>query len=152
MPHALLPHMSFESANKKTRPNLLPGQLVYARISLANKHMDPELECVSASTGRSDGLGPLGPGGGAAFNVSLGFARRLMMPDPKKGGVIVLEQLGQEGLAFETAVGRNGRVWVGSEQVRTVVLVGRALVETDERALGPTEQVLLVKRLLREMK
>ncbi|KAK1833101.1 hypothetical protein QBC39DRAFT_303382 [Podospora conica] len=146
-PPASLPHLAFESATKKTRPQLAPGALVYARVSLANRHMDPELECVSATTGKADGLGPLT--GGMAYDVSPGFARRLLS---SAGGVEVLELLGAEGLAFETAVGRNGRVWVGSESVRTVVVVGRALRETDEGRLGGEGQRRLVKRLVKEMR
>jgi exosome complex component RRP40 len=108
--------------------------------------MDAELECISASTGKAEGLGPLV--GGSVFSVSLGFARRLLMSSG--GGVEVLDLLGKEGLAFETAVGRNGRVWVSSEDVRTVVVVGRALTETDERSLEPEDQKKLVRRLLKE--
>ncbi|KAK4041755.1 hypothetical protein C8A01DRAFT_14554 [Parachaetomium inaequale] len=152
---ATLPHLAFESATKKTRPVLLPGQLVYARVTLANKHMDPELECVSATTGKAEGLGPI-TGPGCVFDVSLGFARRLLMARSREdGGVGVLEMLGGEeggGLAFETAVGRNGKVWVGSESARTVVLVGRALQETDRGGLGVEGQRRLVKRLVREMR
>ncbi|KAK4250975.1 hypothetical protein C7999DRAFT_11346 [Corynascus novoguineensis] len=152
---ATLPHLAFESATKKTRPILSPGQLVYARVALANRHMDPELECVSASTGKADGLGPI-TGPGCAFDVSLGFARRLLMARSREdGGVGVLEMLGGEeggGLAFETAVGRNGKVWVGSESARTVVLVGRALQETDRRGLGIEGQRRLVKKLVKEMR
>ncbi|KAL2144497.1 hypothetical protein VTI28DRAFT_9002 [Corynascus sepedonium] len=152
---ATLPHLAFESATKKTRPILNPGQLVYARVALANRHMDPELECVSASTGKADGLGPI-TGPGCAFDVSLGFARRLLMARSREdGGVGVLEMLGGEeggGLAFETAVGRNGKVWVGSESARTVVLVGRALQETDRRGLGIEGQRRLVKKLVKEMR
>lgn len=150
-PPASLPHLAFESATKKTRPQLAPGALVYARVSLANRHMDPELECVSPSTGKADGLGPLT--GGMVFDVSPGFARRLLLARSRdEGGVEVLELLGAEGMAFETAVGRNGRVWVGSESVRAVAVVGRALRETDEGRLGGEEQRRLVKRLVREMR
>ncbi|KAK4156978.1 hypothetical protein C8A00DRAFT_30072 [Chaetomidium leptoderma] len=138
---ATLPHLAFESATKKTRPVLQPGQLV-------------------ASTGKADGLGPIGvsPGspGGCVFDVSLGFARRLLMARSREeGGVGVLEMLGGEeggGLAFETAVGRNGRVWVGSESARTVVVVGRALQETDRGGLGMEGQRRLVKKLVRDMR
>ena len=153
-PHATLPVLAFESATKKTRPILAPGQLVYARVTMANRHMDPELECVSAATGRADGLGPLV--GGCAFTVSLGLARRLLMPAKQQGGggggVEVLDMLGAEGLAFETAVGRNGKVWVGGEDPRAIVLVGRALMETDDGNLGVEAQKKLVRRLLKEMK
>lgn len=150
-PNATLPHLAFESATKKTRPQLSSGELVYARVSLANRHMDPELECVNPSTGKADGLGPLKDG--MVFDVSLGFARRLLMAKSREEGKVeVLEALGEEGLAFETAVGRNGKVWVNSENTKTVVVVGRALRETDEKNLGVEAQRKLVKKLVREMR
>lgn len=137
-------------ATKKTRPQLSAGQLVYARVSLANKHMDPELECVNPATGKADGLGPLTSG--MLFTVSLGFSRRLLMPkSTTEGGVVVLEELGNLGLGFEIAVGRNGKVWVNSENLRTVLIVGRALQETDEKKLGAEAQHKLAKRLVREI-
>ena len=74
---ATLPQLAFEGASKKTRPVLHPGSLVYARVALANKHMDPEIECVHPSTGKADGLGELKDG--MIFNISLGMARKLMM-------------------------------------------------------------------------
>ncbi|RDA87370.1 hypothetical protein CP532_6982 [Ophiocordyceps camponoti-leonardi (nom. inval.)] len=143
---ALLPQLSFEGASRKTRPILAPGALVYARVSLAEKHMDAELECVSATTGKSDGLGPLF--GGMLFHISLGMARRLMMPKAATDGkLVVLEELAALGLQFETAVGRNGRLWVDSEDVKTVIVVGRAVKETDEKRLSVADQKKLVKRI-----
>lgn len=147
---ATLPQLSFEGATKKTRPVLAPGALVYARVTVANKHMDAELECVSSSTGKSEGLGPLT--GGMLFPVSLGLARRLMMPKAAEASrVVVLEALAAAGLQFETATGRNGRFWIDSASVKTVLAVGRAVQETDERMLGVEEQQKLVKRLLKEL-
>jgi exosome complex component RRP40 len=146
---ALLPQLSFEGATKKTRPILAPGALVYARVTLANKHMDVELECVSPTTGKSDGLGPLT--GGMLYTVSLGMARRLMMPrSVQDGKVVVLDELAAAGLQFETATGRNGKFWVNSESVKTVIAVGRAVVETDEKALDVDEQKKLVRKLIKE--
>ncbi|EJP68347.1 exosome complex exonuclease RRP40 [Beauveria bassiana ARSEF 2860] len=149
---ATLPQLSFESATKKTRPMLASGALVYARVTVADKHMDAELECVSSSTGKAEGLGPLT--GGMLFPVSLGFARRLMMPGAAGaagGKVVVLEALAAGGLQFETATGRNGRFWVDSASVRTVLAVGRAVQETDEKGLGVEEQQKLVRKLLKEL-
>lgn len=112
--------------------------------------MDAELECVSASTGKADGLGPLT--GGMLFPVSLGMARRLMLAKTARDGkVVVLEELAGAGLQFETATGRNGRVWVSSEQTTTVIAVGRAVQETDRGNLGMEEQKKLVRRLIKEM-
>ncbi|KAI0894083.1 hypothetical protein F4806DRAFT_473838 [Annulohypoxylon nitens] len=148
--NAILPQLAFEMATKKTRPNLNPGALVYARVSLANRHMDPELECVSPSTGKADGLGPLN--GGMLFDISLGMARRLLMrKSVEEGKVIVLEELGAAGLAFETAVGRNGKIWVNSEKVKTVLAVGRAVKETDEKNLTIEQQKKLIRKLVKEM-
>ncbi|KAI6357102.1 hypothetical protein MCOR25_007745 [Pyricularia grisea] len=165
--NALLPVLAFEGATRKTRPVLPAGSLVYARVASASRHMDAELECVSQTTGKADGLGPLNPpaaaapGAGAAaaasstgtvFNVSLGMARRLLMPQAERdAGLVVLDALAAEGLAFETAVGRNGKVWVASESVPTLVLVGRALAEVDEKGLSMDAQRKLVKKLVREM-
>lgn len=108
--------------------------------------MDPELECVHPGTGRSDGLGELK--GGMVFDVSLGMARRLMMPDPgRQGGVMLLEECAEK-IPFEIAVGRNGRIWVDAGDVGRTLMVGRAIVETDRERLGVEEQRKTVRRLL----
>ncbi|ODA78681.1 hypothetical protein RJ55_06063 [Drechmeria coniospora] len=146
----LLPQLSFEGASRKTRPVLAPGALVYARVSLANKHMDAEIECVSAATGKSDGLGPLS--GGMLFHISLDMSRRLMMPKPAEAGkVVVLDELAGLGLHFDTATGRNGRFWVDSDNVKTVMAVGKAIQETDKKRLAVEEQKKLVRRLIKEL-
>lgn len=144
---AMLPQLSFEGASKKTRPQLAAGALVYARVTLANKHMDPELECVYQSTGKSDGLGPLV--GGMLFDISLGMSRRLLMP--KTTDLVVLEELGATGAAFETAVGRNGKIWVNSESTKVIIAVGRAIQETDQRGLATDQQKKLVRSLIKDL-
>lgn len=112
--------------------------------------MDPELECVSSSTGKSEGLGPLT--GGMLFDISLGMARRLMMPRPvEQGKVVVLEELGGLGVAFEIAVGRNGKLWVDSKSIKSTLAVGRAVQKTDEKGLGLEEQKKLAKKLVRDL-
>jgi exosome complex component RRP40 len=112
--------------------------------------MDPELECVSASTGKSEGLGPLN--GGMVFNISLGMARRLMMAKPaEQGSVIVLDELGAQGVAFEIAVGRNGKVWVDSKSVKATLAVGKAIQETDRKRLGVEEQKKFVRKLVKDL-
>ncbi|KAF8477027.1 hypothetical protein BDZ91DRAFT_778212 [Kalaharituber pfeilii] len=166
---AILPHLAFENATKKTRPQLNPGAVVYARISLASKHMDPELECVDATTGKAGEYGELK--GGMLFSVSLGMARRLL-GDGKKlralkirrgelksedgegkkrnemsTGREVLEELGQR-LAFEIAVGRNGKIWVDSEDVRTTLCIGRCIVESE--FLTGEQQRKLVRDKIKE--
>ncbi|KAK6856891.1 exosome complex component RRP40 [Apiospora arundinis] len=148
--NATLPQLAFEMASKKNRPQLHSGDLVYARVSLANRHMDPELECVSSSTGKAEGLGPLSEG--MLYSISLGMARRLLMrKSAEEGKVVVLDELGSAGLAFETAVGRNGKMWVNSKDMKTVLVVGRAVTETDEKSLTVDQQKKLVRKLVKEM-
>ncbi|KAI9885058.1 MAG: Hsp70 protein that interacts with Zuo1p [Watsoniomyces obsoletus] len=145
-PLAQLPQLAFENASKKSRPMLSVGSLVYARIALANKHMDPELECVNATTGRADGLGELK--GGTVFDLSLGMARRLMMPDPvKQGGIVVLEEFAEK-IAYEIAVGRNGKIWVDARDVKKTLAIGKAILETDREKLSIDEQKNTVRRWL----
>lgn len=146
---AQLPQLAFEGATKKTRPQLNSGSLVYARISSASKHLDPEIVCYNPSTGKSEGLGELK--GGMVFDVSLGMARRLLLAKQKEeGGIIVLEEIAGK-VAFEVAVGRNGKVWVKSGGIKETLLVGKAMQETDAQVLELEEQVKLAKKLLRQL-
>ena len=86
---------------------------------------------------------------------------------------VELGELGAAGLAFETAVGRNGKIWVNSNSdgddkdrgkgkgpstggdartaTKTILLVGRALRETDERNLTVDQQKKLVRKLVKDM-
>jgi len=146
----MLPQLAFEGASKKTRPVLQQGSLVYARVALANKHMDPEIECVHPATGKGEGLGELK--GGMVFDISLGMARRLLMPKTREdGGVSVLEDIAEKGLRFEIAIGRNGRFWVHSETVKNTLLVGKAITETDSKSLTLEEQSKLVRKFMKEV-
>ncbi|KAJ3526330.1 hypothetical protein NMY22_g10206 [Coprinellus aureogranulatus] len=56
---ASLDALAFEGATKRNKPNLKVGSLVYARVSLAHKDMEPELECFDAQTRKSEGYGEL---------------------------------------------------------------------------------------------
>ncbi|KAF1344911.1 hypothetical protein BDV97DRAFT_373265 [Delphinella strobiligena] len=143
-PTVLLGQLSFEGATKKTRPQLLSGNLVYARVSKADKWSDVEIECVNPSTGKSDGMGPLK--GGMLFEVSIAFSRRLMM-SAGKGGLVLLEEIGEK-IRFEVAVGRNGRVWVDAGSIGEVVKIGTILRQTDEQGLDVNAQKKLVKKSL----
>ncbi|KAI0998684.1 hypothetical protein K3495_g9512 [Podosphaera aphanis] len=148
--YASLPQLSFEGASRKTRPQLAPGALVYARVTLANKHMEPELECVSGSTGKSEGLGPLV--GGMLFSISLAMARRLMLSNPaEKGNLVVLDEFEAANVAFEIAVGRNGRLWVNSKNVKITLGVGKAIQEVDVKSLSIIDQKKLVKKISKDL-
>ena len=152
-PLATLPHLAFENATKKTRPQLASGAIVYARVasSLAhNKFQEPELTCIHPQTGKADGMGEIK--GGMVFAISRGMAARLLAKKQREeGGVVVLELLGGKW-PFEVAVGRNGFLWVDAAgDVRRTLVVGRAITETDIGKLGVKEQEKVVKRLCREL-
>lgn len=143
----MLPHLAFEGVSKKTRPQFSRGALVYARVSSVDRFLETELTCVDPASGKSDGLGELKDG--MAFDVSLGFARRLLVSKQReKGGICVLEDLAEK-VAFEIAVGRNGKVWVDSASVKDTLLVGQVLQETDWRCLSLDEQKKLVRKVLK---
>lgn len=144
--HALLGHLAFEGATKKTRPQLQSGALIYARVLKADKNSETELVCYNPSTAKSEGMGELK--GGMVFDVSLGMARRLLMRR-SEGGVACLEVFAGR-LAFEIAVGRNGKVWVRCDDggVKGTSAVGRVLQESDEKALTEEEQKKLARKLL----
>ena len=117
---------------------------------MANKHMEPELECVSSATGKSHGLGPLN--GGMIFTISLGMARRLMLPKPaEQGRMVILDELGRAGVSFEIAVGRNGKLWVDSTSVKTTLAIGKAIKDTESTNLNPEEQKKLAKKLVKDL-
>lgn len=143
--HALLPHLAFEGATKKTRPQLPSGALVYARMVKADHTSETEIMCYNPSTGKSEGMGELK--GGMLFDVSLSMARRLLMK-AGDGIVVCLEELAEK-IAFEVAVGRNGKVWVKGAGVRETLLVGRILQESDKKILDAEEQRKLVRKSLR---
>ncbi|EKM79314.1 hypothetical protein AGABI1DRAFT_74231 [Agaricus bisporus var. burnettii JB137-S8] len=120
---ATLDGLAFESATKRNKPNLKVGCLVYARVSLAHKDMDPELECFDAQTHKSEGFGELK--GGFVVKCSLKMCRDLL--DPKH---FLLPLLGSR-FPFETAVGMNGRVWINAKQPGQVIAIARCIEAAD---------------------
>ena len=68
-----------------------------------------------------------------------------------QGSIIVLDELGAYGVAFEIAVGRNGKVWVDSKSVKTTLLVGKAIQETDRKRLGIDDQRRMVRKLMKDL-
>lgn len=167
--HALLGQLAFEGATKKTRPMLKQGDLVYARVLSVGLGAGAEVEltCVNPATGKAEpgGLGPLQ--GGMVFDVSTGFAARLIRASSSSAdqgeeidGLVILSELGKklESLGgFEIAVGRNGKVWVdcsnaGESAVRATVAIGQCLSAVDEGNLNPADQKKVVSKRLRAMK
>jgi exosome complex component RRP40 len=138
------------------------GTLVYARVSLANRDMEPEIECFDPSTGKSDGFGELK--GGLMMTCSLQLCRqyvhftltlnradtptRLLAKSP-------LLPLLATHVPFETAIGLNGRIYLKASSttetialVRLVEMVDRGEVGLGENGEGKAEVERVLKELL----
>jgi exosome complex component RRP40 len=129
---AQLPMLSFEGATRRNRPNLVTGDLVYARVITANRDMDPVLSCIDAQ-GKSSGFGALK--GGFVLECGLNHARALLARPPAP----VLSALGAK-LQFELAVGMNGRVWLDSSSCATTVKVANVLQQAQGVAAADVQQ------------
>lgn len=135
---ASLPSLSFEGATKKNKPNLQIGDIVYARLCVANKDMEPELDCTDGS-GNSTGLGQLS--GGFMINCSLGLSRKLLSKE-----FVVLKCLGKH-FSFECTVGMNGRVWINSSSIPHTITVANAV--SNSEYMNNNQIETMVKQLVK---
>eukprot|EP01095_Lingulamoeba_sp_RSL-Kostka_P008330 TRINITY_DN2758_c0_g1_i1.p1 TRINITY_DN2758_c0_g1~~TRINITY_DN2758_c0_g1_i1.p1 ORF type:complete len:243 (-),score=64.99 TRINITY_DN2758_c0_g1_i1:99-827(-) len=119
---ASLPIYAFEGASKKHHPNLQPGDVVYARVVLSNKDMDPELECMT-STGKSNGFGPLKNGNIAKCSISLA---RILLANNNQ----ILQIIGSK-IPYEIAIGLNGKIWLNSNSYKNTNLIINILLNSE---------------------
>ncbi|ETW81693.1 hypothetical protein HETIRDRAFT_51402 [Heterobasidion irregulare TC 32-1] len=139
--NASLDGLAFEGASRRNRPNLKVGSLIYARVSLAHKDMEPELECFDAQTRKAEGFGELK--GGLLVRCSLKMARNLLDPS-----YFLLSLLGSH-FPLDVAVGVNGRVWIKANEVRDTIAVTRCIEAADPDEGGLDEAAL--KQFLKTM-
>jgi len=159
---AMLDGLAFEGASRRNRPNLKVcllvlsikrglidsqiGSLVYARVSLAHKDMDPELECFDAQTRKAAGFGELK--GGFVTTCSLQMSRKCVVlaytyRAPLTGAFVslldpnyfLLPLLGAR-FPLDVAVGVNGRVWVSCKDSKQTIAVVRCLEVADPEGGG----------------
>ncbi|RUS84246.1 hypothetical protein EGW08_007998 [Elysia chlorotica] len=117
---ASLSYLSFEGSTKRNRPDVKVGDIVYAKLLVANKDMEPEIVCIDGY-GRSNGMGVI-RNGGFLFHTSLNLARKLLNPE-----CTLLKSLGNR-FQFEISVGVNGRVWIkAANDVQTIALVNSVI-------------------------
>ncbi|KAF9820707.1 hypothetical protein IEO21_01150 [Rhodonia placenta] len=135
---ASLDGLAFEGATKRNRPNLKVGSLLYARVSLAHKDMEPELECFDAQTRKAEGFGELK--GGFLVHCSLKMCRLLLDPNH-----FLLPILGAR-FPLETATGLNGRMWINTKDPRHIIAATRCIEAVDPDEGGMDE--LGVKKFL----
>ncbi len=101
------------------RPIVNVGDVIYAKLLVASRDMEPELVCVD-SYGKKAGLGVLS-GGGFVFGVPLHVVRKLISPE-----CVLLKTLGQS-IPYEIAVGMNGRVWIRGKTSKDTVCLANAI-------------------------
>ncbi|WWC88779.1 uncharacterized protein L201_003692 [Kwoniella dendrophila CBS 6074] len=126
---ASLEGLAFEGATKRSKPNLKVGTLVYARVSLSTRDLEPEIECFDPNTGKAEGFGELT--GGTMVTCSLQLCRHLLNPK-----FPVLSTLAST-IPFEVAVGLNGRVWFKTEAVSESIAVKRVIEGIDSGEIKP---------------
>ncbi|WWD04757.1 hypothetical protein V865_002828 [Kwoniella europaea PYCC6329] len=126
---AQLDGLAFEGATKRSKPNLKVGTLVYARVALANRDMEPEIECFDPNTGKAEGYGELK--NGLVVSCSLHLCRHLLNPK-----FIILPTLAAT-IPFEIAVGLNGRVWFKTETVSESIALKRVIEGLDSGDIKP---------------
>lgn len=114
---ARLDALAFESATKRSKPNLKIGTVVYARVSLALPFIEPELECMDPTTMKANGFGEM-IGGYLMRDLDLRNSRLLLSPPQT-----LLAKLGQQ-VPYEISIGLNGRIWLKAKTVsQTIYLV-----------------------------
>lgn len=136
---ANLDFLAFEGATKRNRPNLAVGALVYARVTLANKDMEPELSCISPQYKKEWMTGQAVFGevtGGYVFECPTALCRELL-----DDSCTVLQCLGRS-LAFELAIGVNGRVWVHSKSTRDTIIISNAILNSHRMPAPLIEQMV----------
>lgn len=134
--------LAFEGASKKNKPNLVIGSAVYCRVIRTSKNVDTEVSCIEPGSARTWVGGETLFGelrGGNLIRVSLSLARSLI-----KNESMILSKLGKH-VAFQSAVGLNGRVWIQTGDARQTMILSQALKKAD--SLEEKEWVDFVDKL-----
>ncbi|XP_036327717.1 exosome complex component RRP40 [Rhagoletis pomonella] len=119
---ASLSYLAFESATKKNRPEVNPGDIIYGRLIVASRDLEPELVCVN-STGKKGKLGVLADG--FVMRCSLNLARLVLREDCP-----LLQALTKE-MPFEIVVGLNGRIWIRAKSFGETIALGNAILAAE---------------------
>lgn len=119
---AALSYLSFEGASKKNRPDVNVGDVIYAKVLIANRDLEPELICVD-SYGRKETLGVITDG--FIFNCSINLVRKILNPKCQ-----LLVKLKDE-MPYELAIGMNGKIWIRGRNIQETIGVGNAILAAE---------------------
>ena len=124
---ALLGRLAFEGATKRNKPELKKGDIVYARITMANKDIDTELTCLSNTGSKKEWTtnetiyGEL-CNGLLLHLPNISKVNSLLLPD-----CIVLNALGKH-FSYEVAIGMNGLIWIRSPDNMITIIIRNAIL------------------------
>ncbi|XP_046424902.1 exosome complex component RRP40 isoform X2 [Neodiprion virginianus] len=138
---ASLSYLAFEGATKKNRPDIVVGDVIFAKLLVASKGMEPELICVD-SHGKKGKLGVLSPDG-MLFDCSLSLARKLLHPSCQLLTLLAKEQ------AYEIAIGMNGKIWMKARSVHETIAACNAILAAENTP--PTEMPALCSSIARNL-
>lgn len=110
--------------------NTQVGSLVYARISLAHKDMETELECLNPTTGKAEGYGEL-KGGILADNLDINKCKSLL----EKNSPFMNTLMQGFGFPFELATAMNGKIWISAPSTSQTISVYRTIMKADKDGL-----------------
>ncbi|XP_046481148.1 exosome complex component RRP40 isoform X2 [Neodiprion pinetum] len=138
---ASLSYLAFEGATKKNRPDIVVGDVIFAKLLVASKGMEPELICVD-SHGKKGKLGVLSPDG-MLFDCSLSLARKLLHPSCQLLTLLAKEQ------AYEIAIGMNGKIWMKARSVHETIAACHAILAAENTP--PAEMPALCSSIARNL-
>lgn len=119
---AALPLSGFEGATKKNKPNLDVGSVVFARVLVANKDLEPELVCFDTDN-KADGYGEVKQGG-LLTRCSCALSQALQKPSAP-----ILDAVGKH-LPFEIIAGANGRFIINSGKTSDAIAITNAILQS----------------------
>uniref|UniRef100_T1H7D2 Exosome complex component RRP40 n=1 Tax=Megaselia scalaris TaxID=36166 RepID=T1H7D2_MEGSC len=129
---ANLSYLGFEGATKKNRPDVNIGDIVFAKLVVANKDLEPELVCVD-SMGKKGKLGVLSDG--LMFSCSINLVRKIA-----KESCPLIPSM-QDELPFEIAIGMNGRIWIKAKTIKETVALGTAILASEKASDEDTKKI-----------
>jgi exosome complex component RRP40 len=113
----------FSGANRRNRPNLQVGSVVFCRVTFSHRDVDPEVSCVDEE---DLGLGYVKPTTATnLFHIPVSYAEDLQRPEN-----FVLGIMGKH-FAFEITVGCNGRFALESATPELTLALGNAIVDAE---------------------
>lgn len=120
--HASLSYLAFEGATKKNRPDVNIGDVIFAKLLIASRDLEPELVCVD-SHGKKGKLGVVSDG--FVFNCSLNLVRKILNPKCP-----LLKALAKE-YPYEIAAGMNGKIWIKARSTRETIAIANAILAAE---------------------